>query len=354
MKLRNLTFLMSMIMILLASCKKDKVETTSLDSDETKRQLITLKSGVVVEKEGEKYIWQGDIVLTKTQYRLLDETGNIFPVNKPKNTTFEDVLNDGIKFKATGVYPTSYNLWAMVRYTISPSLTWDRLSIFNQAIAHWEANTNVRFYNATGQPTIDPTYGFAYPYVEVVNSNKNRSNVGRIGGRQELELAQFQDVGAAIHEIGHAIGLNHEQTRNDRDNYIYINQNNLTVDDYNVNFQKITTNYYTIGAFDFGSIMMYGPRDFAIDSSIDVISKVGGGSYTAQRDGLSSLDRQWANSFYLPYVARNDAYRQLATIVYKSDNTVMTECERVNLQAALNYEPQPCYGGGPKNPPQVE
>jgi hypothetical protein len=354
MKFKNLYLSLSLVLIAFASCKKETLQNEVAENATPKTDLITLKSGVLVEKVGDKYVWQGDIVLSPVQFRLLDETGNIFPKDKPKNVTPEDVINDGIKFKATGIYPTAYNLWAMVRYTIHPNLTWDRLSIFNQAIAHWEATTNVRFYNATGEPTVDPTYGFAYPYVEVVNSTKNRSAVGRRGGRQELELAQFQGVGAAIHEIGHAIGLNHEQTRNDRDNYISINQGNLTVDDYNTNFQKITTNYYTIGIFDFGSIMMYGARDFAINPNVDVISKVGGGTYVAQRDGLSSLDRQWANSFYLPYVARPDAYRQLATTVYKPDNTVMTECERLNLQAALNNEPQPCYGRGPKNPPQVE
>ena len=53
-----------------------------------------------------------------------------------------------------------------------------------EALRHWEANTNVRFYNATGQPTRDETYNIDYPYIYFCNGTGNNSYVGRIGGKQ--------------------------------------------------------------------------------------------------------------------------------------------------------------------------
>ncbi|PWK77950.1 astacin (peptidase family M12A) [Mucilaginibacter oryzae] len=244
--------------------------------------------------------------------------------------------------RAFGVYPTPYNLWAMVRFVYDANLTYDRKYIIQQALAHWEANTNVRFYNATGQPTVDPTYGFAYPYILFVNASDNSSAIGRQGGAQQLHLAAFQGVNAAIHEIGHALGLYHEQSRYDRDNSININLANVA-DSVRYNFIKYTTNYYAIGAIDYNSIMMYGSYDFAINSSIPVMTKKSDGSTWTGGSVLSDLDKRWGNTFYIPYIARSDTYAELAPTVYKADNTVMTAQERLNYQAQLN--------NGNPNPP---
>ena len=152
-------------------------------------------------------------------------------------------------------------------------------------------------------------------------------------------------VGTVIHEIGHAIGLLHEQCRYDRDNYVTVNINNVSSENRH-NFDKRTSNYLCTGAFDFESIMLYSSYDFAINSSIPTMTKKDGTTFTAQRNRLSDLDKRFPNTYYLPYTARSDVYRELDDVVYDSNNNRLTEQERLQLQAQLNNgNPNPPAGG---------
>ncbi|WP_114793185.1 M12 family metallopeptidase [Niabella yanshanensis] len=359
---KQLIYVLMGLILTISACKKS--ETLSDQNPQlqksTESELVTLKSGVVVEKRGNNYIFLGDILLSESQYKLLGETGTIFTTNN-YDTSNRMSLNSipvssrsGIHYfqttspRSVGWNPAQNMFWSMVRYIRNNNLSYTSRYYIDEAIAHWEATTNVRFYDATGEPTVDPTYGFAYPYVEFVEvvGNVSSSQVGRLGGKQILEVGQISSIGTVIHEIGHAIGLFHEQNKPGRNNYINVDLNNV-IDSFKHNFQEISDNYYAIGAgIDFGSIMMYHPKAFAINTSTEVITKKDGSSYLPQyqRDGLSSLDRAFANTFYLPFKPRFDTYRELDNVVYKPDNTIMTSQERLNLQASLN-------NGNPNPPP---
>jgi len=380
----------SVLMLVIFSCTKEIVtndtDLTTVSNVQSDREIITLKSGVEVEKRGDLYILGGDIVLTNEQLKSLDELGGIFfsennePIDTvnavlmpvisgmkyyfPNHTASDNnqVYND-IRTKAFGHYPTTVNSWSMVRYTLDPNLDYSKCLEINAAIAHIEANTNVRFYNATGEPTI-----FGGVLCSWVNfrdgGNVMNSYVGRIGGKQDINIAWWALYGNIMHEICHAVGLRHEHQRFDRDTYIDVNTSNIQ-SEYLSDFSKITSNYFAVGSFDFNSITLYSSDACAIDPNIYVMKrKDTGGGFIGQRTYLSTLDRSWINGIYIPYIARPDTWFDLAPTVYKSDNTVMNSLERENFIKSLNGgslpPPIPSYqvtfnlNGAPGTPPSSQ
>ncbi|XP_078360166.1 zinc metalloproteinase nas-15-like [Oculina patagonica] len=123
--------------------------------------------------------------------------------------------------------------------------------------------------------------------------------VGRLGGKQQISLG-FACIthGQAVHEIGHALGFWHEQSRPDRDNYVEILWDNIQ-EGMAYNFKKYTHGQIdSLGSpYDYNSIMHYGKRDFAKWPWMTTIRAKNGASI-GQRRHLSPLDIQQMNKFY--------------------------------------------------------
>ena len=64
-----------------------------------------------------------------------------------------------------------------------------------------------------------------------------------------------------VHELGHAIGFPHEQSRPDRDAYVQVQTNNITTNGYAANFEVTSWECWPPGViltpYDYGSIMHY-------------------------------------------------------------------------------------------------
>lgn len=81
-----------------------------------------------------------------------------------------------------------------------------------------------------------------------------------IGGRQVMKIYNWGWKFIIAHELGHALGLSHEQSRSDRDTFVRINTSNIIAGKEH-NFDKGSTTNYT--SYDFVSIMHYGQYAFS-------------------------------------------------------------------------------------------
>ncbi len=160
------------------------------------------------------------------------------------------------------------------------------------AIDHIESNSSITMVLRTSENQNQ------YPdYVEFVSSSGCASHIGKRGGRQSIWLSSACSTGNIIHELGHALGLYHEQARSDRDNYVIIYWENI-LNGKEHNFQQQLSNATDSGSYDYGSIMHYGKYFFSGNGGTTITTTNPVGATIGQRTGLSDGDTQTLNQLY--------------------------------------------------------
>lgn len=178
----------------------------------------------------------------------------------------------------------------IIPYQFGPNLRSQQIENIELAIAHWNERTSISMV----ERTTDNSASFDN-YLVFITGNSCTSYVGRTGGKQDIWIADSCAAGSIIHEIGHAIGLFHEHTRPDRDNYIQVQFDNVK-DDYTHNFSITAAGSSPYGDYDYGSIMHYGDYFFTNNGEPTIVplkeANIG------QRLELSALDAASVDMMY--------------------------------------------------------
>lgn len=217
-------------------------------------EVVTDSGDIIKAVDVDGLAYSGDMVLGRTQdlklYGLKIATGEAFPENGRSGT------------HAAIQYPASGYKWSdgVVPYVYAANLGSRARSAMDYAVNHWNSKTNVRFVPRTNQSD----------YILVQGGGGCSSWIGRQGGQQVVTLAEGCGNGAAVHELGHAVGFFHEQTRTDRDSYISIYWNNIQ-SGMEYNFYKMSaTQGQNHGAYDYYSIMHYRTTAFGINGAVTI------------------------------------------------------------------------------------
>jgi hypothetical protein len=204
------------------------------------------------------------------------------------------------------------------------------------AMKHWEERTPIRFIQRTQfNAQYYPNYVSFIQYVPQLNEKQEEvfhcsSPIGMQGlGEQSVVLSDQCVTGDAIHEIGHTVGLWHEQSREDRDNFIRIVWDNVDPR-YIHNFNQHIVDGDDIGEYDYCSIMHYGAWFFTRNPgqpTIEVLQPgrpCGNANSLGQKNGLSNGDIAAATDMYgnlTPTIVQN-ADGRLEVFVIGSDNQI--------------------------------
>lgn len=182
-------------------------------------------------------------------------------------------------------------LWpnGVVYYKFSPNLPQYMRERVKDAMAAWERRTTIRFEKAGDRASYVLIKPFDKPYC--------RASVGHVDGR--VTYMWLNDVcsrGLIKHEIGHTLGLWHEQSRHDRDDHVKILWDNIK-DGFGGNFGKYSSGR-DVGSYDFDSIMHYSSYAFSKNGRPTIVRQSDGQPFGGYRTKISEKDARLVDRRY--------------------------------------------------------
>lgn len=155
----------------------------------------------------------------------------------------------------------------IVPYEIRGNFNARDMSHIEHAINEYHRRTCIRFVPRTNEQD----------YISIVSGNSGCwSSVGRVGGAQEVNLQSpgcLTKPGTAMHELMHALGFLHEQNREERDQYVAIQYQNIQSKAVS-NFDRAAKTLAFGVPYDYGSVMHYSANAFSTNGRPTIIATV--------------------------------------------------------------------------------
>jgi hypothetical protein len=220
-----------------------------------------------------KAIFQGDIILEKVD-----------PIESQRLPLSGGIDSFGIDY-AQDLWPKVGDQY-QIPYVIAPGS--GNLTNLNDAIAQFNSTfLNIKLIAHTTETDYVNFY-----FDPNDNSAQCDATVGRAGGEQQVggSGGSFNPctVATIMHELGHVVGLWHEQSRPDRDTYVSVNYSNLIKGSIS-NFNQIYDNAEQTTLFDYASIMQYPPFSFSRNGG-PAIESIPAGIQLSNFTGYSAAD----------------------------------------------------------------
>jgi len=177
------------------------------------------------------------------------------------------VVPEDFDAQTAATYAT--NVWpgGVVPYEFDANVTGPNAAAMLVAMSWWE---NVAAVDCI--PRTIEQFGF----IHIQANTFNNSAVGRNPIGQIINIVNWDVTGVMAHELGHALGFWHEQSRQDRDNFVTINSGNIcqtccqqgdgSMGPCNFNF-RIEGTSSAYGPYDFDSVMHYGRCFFSTNAA---------------------------------------------------------------------------------------
>ena len=171
-----------------------------------------------------------------------------------------------------------------IPYTIDANVPASVRQRIMDAVTHWNDRTVLTLTPRASQED--------FVRFQMTDVGPCRARLGKQGGAQGIMLLESCDLQAVIHEIGHAVGLQHEHQREDRDQHIIFYPEHLDIG----SADQYSPTAPSIGPYNYASVMHYSEFQTSAINTEPVFETIPPGMLLRQRDlpehqqGLSAGD----------------------------------------------------------------
>ena len=244
-----------------------------------------------IASNNETLLFEGDIVPT---YKSISSVYGDDFANELVGKGYMEYNPDVVRGSSTGIdlWKQNWNNWKemyVVNVYFSPAYNSTELRLVRRGVRRIQRKTGVIKFQWLFEYPEDGT-----PYIHVGSFGLDicKSFVGRDSSATN-RFGQFLHIGpscmtagAVQHEMMHALGFYHEQSRPDRDNYVTINTENI-LEGNEHNFQKAAGIDSLGTAYDYNSVMHYDEYTFSKDPTLKTLDAKG--NVVGQRTTMSSV-----------------------------------------------------------------